>query len=77
MPKELRCRSTMHGILDDEHSHLEVKCQRRACGHRSGVVVLHTFDLRDGSFTTKLYRNPTREDVTDGIASTDTAVRSA
>lgn len=48
MPKELRCGGTLHGILSDDGKHLEVKCKRRSCGARRGVVVLHTIDLESG-----------------------------
>lgn len=48
MPKELRCAGTLHGILSDDHKHLEVKCKRRSCGARKGVVVLHTISLDTG-----------------------------
>lgn len=48
MAIELRCEGTMHGILDDDSSTLEVKCKRRGCGARPGVVILHTFDVKTG-----------------------------
>jgi hypothetical protein len=38
---------------------LEVKCPDRRCGAGEGVVVLHYFDLQDGSITeNKVYKNP-------------------
>jgi hypothetical protein len=48
MPIELRCDGTMHGILLDDGEHLEVKCKRRTCGARPGVVILHTISLKSG-----------------------------
>lgn len=54
---ELRCSGTMFGRLLDE-THLEVKCHRRACGHKPGVVVFHTFDLETGEYTTARYAEP-------------------
>ena len=54
---ELRCGLTMHGKLDD--GLLEVKCKRRGCGAKPGVIVLHTFDLHDGHLVqTKQYADP-------------------
>lgn len=59
MPKELRCGGTMHGILSDDGTELEVKCKRRSCGKVSGVVVLHTFDLKTGKLLrTSRFREP-------------------
>ena len=56
--QELRCGNTMHGILR-EGRYLEVKCKRRPCGAKPGVVVLHTFDLTTGILTdTKKFRDP-------------------
>lgn len=54
---ELRCDGTMHGRMVDA-THLEVKCGRRQCGYRPGVVVLHVFDLETGSFTTQQFADP-------------------
>jgi hypothetical protein len=48
MVTELRCGGTMHGILSDDRKHLEVKCKRRTCGAKPGVVVLHTLSLETG-----------------------------
>lgn len=43
---DLRCVSTMHGKVHDEV--LEVVCKRRACGAKTGVVVLHYFNIHTG-----------------------------
>lgn len=45
---ELRCGGTMHGKLSIHDGKLEVKCGRRGCGAKRGVVVLHTFDVTTG-----------------------------
>jgi len=54
---ELRCDAKLHGILRNRT--LEVKCDSRFCGHRPGVVVLHTFDLESGELiSTERYKTP-------------------
>lgn len=74
---ELRCDGTMHGRMVDA-THLEVKCVRRRCGHKPGVVVLHTFDLETGNFTTKKFADPIQKGkVTHGSVKSVAAVRSA
>jgi hypothetical protein len=45
--QELRCESKKHGVVIDDHT-VEVKCDSRFCGARSGVIVLHRFDLTTG-----------------------------
>jgi len=62
MTQELRCDSKKHAVLIEEGSGLlEVKCDSRFCGAVSGVIVLHRFDLRDGSLVdTKRYNTKTR-----------------
>jgi hypothetical protein len=53
----------MHGILSDDGRTIEVKCQRRSCGVKRGVVVLHTFDLATGELVdTSRFREPPRKD---------------
>lgn len=44
---DLRCEGTLHGRVTDERW-LEVKCKRRICGYRSGIIILHTIDLQTG-----------------------------
>lgn len=62
---ELRCGGTMHGKLDNNK--LEVKCGRRGCGAKRGVVVLHTFDLTTGNMVdTKQYADPARTGENNG-----------
>lgn len=52
MTRELRCKSKKHGVLIEEAREgglLEVKCDSRFCGARSGAIVLHRFDLVTGA----------------------------
>jgi hypothetical protein len=59
---ELRCDHTMHGILNN--GTIEVKCGNSRCGARSGVVVLHRFDLKTGQLIgTDRYKDPVRKEV--------------
>jgi hypothetical protein len=63
MAIELRCGGTLHGILQDDGKHLEVKCKRRTCGARPGVVVLHTISLETGKVTsTSRFTEPSGKD---------------
>lgn len=74
---ELRCDTTMHGRMLDEYT-LEVKCKRRRCGHAPGVVVLHTFDIREGKLiSTKKYADPRRGQVSYGSGESGVAIRPA
>lgn len=58
---ELRCGGTMHGKLAE--GKLEVKCGRRSCGAKRGVVVLHTFDLVTGEMIgTERFADPVQEE---------------
>lgn len=60
---ELRCGGTMHGKLTLDTGQLEVKCGRRGCGAKRGVVVLHTFDLITGNLVaTKRFADPVRNE---------------
>ena len=55
---ELRCDNNLYGRLTDGRW-LEVKCKRRACGHRAGTVVLHTIDITTGKVVrTKRFQDP-------------------
>lgn len=63
MITELRCGGTMHGKLDIVDGKLEVKCGRRSCGAKRGVVVLHTFDLSTGEMVgTRRFADPVRNE---------------
>lgn len=54
---ELRCASRLHGVLV-RPGVLEVHCHSRFCGKRSGVIVLHWFDLETGKLIdTKEYQD--------------------
>jgi hypothetical protein len=73
---ELRCGGTMHAKLLDDRI-LEVKCGRRSCGAKRGVVVLHTFDLNSGQMVgTARYAEPPKEGNSHGTGQLS-AVRSA
>lgn len=59
MSTQLRCEGDLFGILSDDHQTLEVKCKRRKCGARPGVVVLHTISLATGQVVqTQQFRDP-------------------
>lgn len=74
---ELRCDGTMHGRLVDP-THLEVKCVRRKCGYKPGVVVLHVFDITTGEFETHKFADPIQKgQVNHGSVEPGVAVRSA
>lgn len=72
---ELRCPGpTLHGIVNGEAKTIEVRCKRRRCGVRPGVVVLHTFALDSGRLLkTQRFKDAQRE-VKNG-SSPRTAVR--
>jgi len=62
MAIELRCDGTLHGILSDDRTTLEVKCKRRACGHERGTVVLHTISLETGRvINTQRFSEPLKQ----------------
>lgn len=59
---ELRCAGTLHGIVQEDGKHLEVKCKRRRCGARPGVVVLHTISIETGKVVrTKRFKQPPKK----------------
>jgi hypothetical protein len=71
---ELRCSGTMHGRMDNFL--LEVKCGRRSCGAKPGVVVLHTFDVTTGKLVgTKRFADPVKKGNTNGSSRSRAAVR--
>lgn len=43
---EMRCDFKLHGVLEEDV--VRVKCNSSLCGHRAGVVVIHTFSTKDG-----------------------------
>lgn len=60
MTIEMRCSGTMHAKINDLG--IEIKCKRRTCGARPGVVVLHTFDSETGHLLkTERYADPARQ----------------
>lgn len=59
MATELRCEGNLYGVLDDDHKTLEVKCKRRTCGAKSGIIVLHTLSLETGQVvSTRRFKQP-------------------
>lgn len=59
MAVQLRCGGMLHGVITDDHKHIEVKCKRRSCGAAPGVIVLHTLSLETGQVTsTRRFRDP-------------------
>lgn len=55
---DLRCGNTLHGRLTDNRW-FEVKCKRRACGYRKGIIILHTIDITTGEVTnTRRFSDP-------------------
>lgn len=74
---DLRCEGTLHGRMIDP-THIEVKCGRRKCGYRSGVVVLHVINTETGQVeSTKTYADPEKRGKVHGAAEPRSAVRSA
>lgn len=53
----IRCTGKRHAILLAPNV-LEVKCDSRVCGAGTGVVVLHQFNLADGTTKTLRVRDP-------------------
>jgi hypothetical protein len=74
---ELRCDHTMHGIVDE--GVVEVKCKNNLCGARSGVVVLHRFDIVTGKLlSTNKYQDPMKKEVkASGSRNQRTTLRTA
>jgi hypothetical protein len=76
---ELRCPHKMHGDLDGDACTVTMKCSNSRCGARSGVVVLHKFDLFTGKLIeTKVFKDPikaTQGGETNGTARVRTPVR--
>lgn len=60
---ELRCEGDLYGIISEDRETIEVKCKRRKCGHKPGLVVLHTLSLTTGQvIKTSIYKDPSRKD---------------
>lgn len=62
-PVELRCDNGIKfGELFDGAT-VEVKCRSARCGAGGGTVVLHVFDVLNGSLIgTRIFREPIRDD---------------
>ena len=55
---ELRCQWQKHGEAEaGAAGTLRCKCRECARKRGGGVVVIHHFDLSDGGYTTKTYRD--------------------
>lgn len=65
MQVPLRCSSDLYGILDTDKLTIEVKCKRRRCGAKPGVVVLHEISLKEGQVgtvvSTKRFADPKKK----------------
>jgi hypothetical protein len=74
---ELRCDKRLHGVLT-EGGLLDVSCRSALCGHRDGIVVIHSFDVDTGELiATKKYRDyPTVKEQGDALGHS-TTVRNA
>ncbi len=58
---ELRCPFLMHGKLIADEQRIEIKCKSHFCGAKSGVVVLHYFDIHTGELIeTKKFQDATK-----------------
>lgn len=59
MNTDLRCEAKKHGVLIVDANIVEIKCDSRWCGARSGVVVLHRFSGSTGELLETLrYADP-------------------
>lgn len=59
MTTQLRCEGNLFGVISDDRKSIEVKCKRRKCGARPGVIVLHTLSLETGKeLKTRRFRDP-------------------
>lgn len=78
--RDLRCDGTLYGRLTDDRW-LEVKCKRRVCGYRPGLVILHTIDITSGEVvSTKKFAEPTNKKKRRGSDASDysrTSVRAS
>lgn len=65
MQVPLRCSNDLYGIYDTDNMTIEVKCKRRRCGARPGVVVLHEISLKEGQVgkvvSTKRFADPNKK----------------
>lgn len=59
---EFRCRGKLHGILIGNDT-VEIKCRSALCGARTGVVVLHEFNVHTGQLVqTRRFKDPKRKE---------------
>lgn len=73
---ELRCPGNkLHGMIAGDI--IEVKCDSKFCGAKSGVVVLHKFNNSTGELVgTNRFKDPRKEQV-DGSLHNTASLRSA
>jgi len=79
MDRELKCAGNkLYGLVvdDDATGILEVRCTSRFCGKASDVVVLHRFNLSDGSYITRKYKQLT-EGTSNGTSFVSTPLRTS
>lgn len=74
---DLRCGSNkLHAVIDDDI--VEVRCQSRWCGHKSGVVVIHRFNKNTGELVQTLrFSDPSRKEQVNGNSGQGVSVRTA
>lgn len=74
---DLRCESKKHGVLISNDI-VEIKCDSRFCGARTGVIVLHRFSSTTGELLeTYRYNDPMKEVKNNAAQHNPAAVRSA
>lgn len=65
MATPLRCPNDLYGIFDPVDLTIEVKCKRRRCGSKPGVIVLHKISLKEGQIgtvvSTRRFADPRRK----------------
>lgn len=57
MTIELRCPNKLHATVPKDGV-IEVRCRSVFCGWKSGIVVLHRFDVHTGQCTTQRFKDP-------------------
>ncbi len=79
MIHELRCEGRrLHARFDPDKGLLEVKCTRKRCGSKPGVVVLHRFDIHTNELVdTVTFASPKVREEAHGTDHHTAAVRSA
>lgn len=75
---DLRCDNRiLHGVINED-GEIEVRCRSGKCGHRSGVIVIHKFNVVTGELVkTSVFAEPLERSNANGNRSIRSAVRSA